>query len=403
MYAAGMRKALSTVLAVSLLASLAGACGSDPPPPPNPPPAPAPTPTPTVATPEPTATVEPAKPEPTPEEKKKAEAAAKLAADKDKWASDHKAELARWTPEMHTAAKALAEKVYPSLKAGITAAMAGKHRMPGNAERDKFRHPLETLEHFGIKPNMTVLDVGPGTGWYTELLAPTLAMKGKYIGTSGDPNGPAEERSTFYANEWKDFLATAPEIYGKVETVVVDGKAPALNMDGKLDAVLVMRGLHGMVNRGNLEAWLGEWHKALKTGGVVGIEEHRAKDDADPKESSKKGYVPQKFVIESFEKAGFKLVGKPSEVNANPKDTKDYPEGVWTLPPSLELKDKDKDKYTAIGESDRMTLKFVKVAIKAEKPKAEAKPAAASEKPAMTAMPKPAGTAAATPPPAPIK
>jgi len=137
----------------------------------------------------------------------------------------------------------------------------------------------------------------------------------------------------------------------------------------------VMRGLHGMHNGGTLKTWLAEFNKALKPGGVLGIEEHRAKADANVDETAKKGYVPEKWAVDTIEAAGFKLAGK-SEVNANAKDTKDYAEGVWTLPPSYELKDKDHDKYAAIGESDRMTLKFVKVAPKADKkadaPKADA-------------------------------
>jgi predicted methyltransferase len=155
-------------------------------------------------------------------------------------------------------------------------------------------------------------------------------------------------------------LETSPELYGKVQTVVVDGKAPKLGMDGKLDEALVIRGLHGMVNNGSLDAWLTEIHTALKPKGVLGIEQHRAKEGSDAKESSKKGYLPEKWVIETIEAKGFKLAAK-SEINANPKDTKDYPEGVWALPPTFERGDKDKAALTAIGESDRMTLRFVKV------------------------------------------
>ena len=129
------------------------------------------------------------------------------------------------------------------------------------------------------------------------------------------------------------------------------------------ELLLLMREVHGMVNYGTLDAWLGEIHSALKSGGILGIEDHRAKPDVDPLESSKRGYLPEKWVVERIEAAGFKLAGK-SEVNANPKDTKDYSAGVWALPPSLQLGDQDRAKYLAIGESDRMTLKFVKVADK---------------------------------------
>jgi predicted methyltransferase len=375
------RSTRSVLFASASLALVAGAyaCGGEEPPPatpvaPTPPPAPVPTDT------APVATTPPPAPEPTAEEKKKAEDAAKLQAARAKWDETYKAELARWTPEMHTAAKALAEKSYPSGKAGIEAAMKGTHRMPGDADRDKYRHPAETLAFFGLKPNMTVLDIGPGEGWYSELLAPTLAKSGKYEATSADPNGPADAQSTFSGKRFADFLAKAPEIYGKVQPVVVDSKAPKLGADGSLDMVIAMRELHGMKNNGTLDAWLAEILRALKPGGVFGVEEHRAKADADPTESSKKGYLPEKWVISTVEAAGFKLAGK-SEINANPKDTKDYAEGVWALPPSFAMKDKDHDKYAAIGESDRMTLKFVKPAAKAPaKPAAAAAPAKPAKK-----------------------
>lgn len=160
-----------------------------------------------------------------------------------------------------------------------------------------------------------------------------------------------------------------------MQTVVIDNTAPKLGLDGTVDAVVLAREAHGMVNSGTLDAWLAEIHKALKAGGVLGIEEHRAKADADPKESAKKGYLPEKWLVDQVEAAGFKLAGK-SEINANPKDTKDYPDGVWDLPPSFRAGDKDREKYAAIGESDRMTLKFTKAADKkADKAEKAAAPA----------------------------
>jgi predicted methyltransferase len=319
-----------------------------------------------------TADTPPPPAEPTPEEKKKAEALKKLKEDRAKWQEDHKAELARWTPEVHAAAKALADKKYADLRGAMKAVLAGPQRGPGHADRDKYRHPAETLAFFGIRPTMTVLEVGPGEGWYTEILAPTLASRGKLIDTTNDPNGPEDQRGTFYGQRFRAFLDEAPEVYGKVQTVVIDGKAPKLDAAGSVDAVLVMREVHGMVNGGTLDTWLAEIRKALKPGGILGIEEHRAAADADPVASSKKGYVPEKWLVDHIQAAGFKLAGK-SELNANPKDTKDYAEGVWTLPPTLELGDKDRDKYVAIGESDRMTLKFVKAPDQAPKAGAKAK------------------------------
>jgi predicted methyltransferase len=366
-------------LPLSVLALFVAACGSSPPPESAAPPPPPPPVTANAVT---TAAPEPAKPaELSPEEKKKEEAAKELEKERAKMKADAEADKARWTPELKTEAKALTDKAFGSGKEAVTAAAKSKVRKPGHADRDKFRHPVETLDFFGLKPTMTVVEYGPGEGWYTELLAPALAKKGKLIATNGDPKGPPAERSTFYAERFQSVLDGEPELYGKVETTVIDSKAPKLNnLDGKVDMVLVMRGLHGMVNSNTLDAWLAAFNASLKPNGVLGIEEHRAKPDAKPEESAKKGYLPEKWVIEKIEAAGFKLAGK-SEINANPKDTKDYADGVWTLPPTLRLGDKDKEKYTAIGESDRMTLKFTKTPPKAA-PAASAAPKAAPAAPA---------------------
>ncbi len=326
-------------------------------------------PTPTTASPSPaaspaqtaaaTAPAEKKAPEPTAEEKKKADAARELAEDRAKMEADMKAESERWTPEIRAEAKKLAETKHASLKSALEAALKGKHRKPGNADRDKYRHPVETLTFFGMTPKMTVVEWGPGEGWYTELLAPTLAAQGKLIVTTSDPNGPPDQRSTFYGERLKRFLDHSPELYGKVDRIVADGRNPKLGIDGKADLVLVNRAMHGMHRDKLLPGFLAEVYKALKPGGVLGVEQHRAKPDANPDEVAKQGYLPEAFVVKTVEAAGFKLAGS-SEVNANPKDTKDYPEGVWALPPTLRNKDKDRQKYIDIGESDRMTLKFVK-------------------------------------------
>jgi predicted methyltransferase len=361
------------VIVQGVLGALLLACGDSTPPPANPTPPPAsaaasteaaqmtPPASASAATPPPPA-------EPTAEEKKKAEDKKALDDDRAKWDTAHKKELDRWTPDMHAQAKALTEKAYPNGHAAIAAMVASKTRAPGNADRDKYRHPIETLDFFGFQPGMTVIDIGPGEGWYTELLAPALAKKGHYLATGGDPNGPADARPTFYAQRFNQFLSTSPELYGKTEMIVVDGKAPHLPQEGTVDMVLIMRGVHGMVNGGTFDTWLKEITKALKPGGVLGIEEHRAKPGADAKETAKKGYVPEQTIIDAATAAGLKL-DKKSDINANAKDTKDYPDGVWNLPPTFRAGDKDKDKYAAIGESDRMTLKFVK-------PKAAAAPPA---------------------------
>lgn len=255
--------------------------------------------------------------------------------------------------------------------AAIGAAMRGSHRTPGAADRDRYRHPVETLAFFGFTPTMTVLDVGPGwrgqgLGYYTELLAPVLAKDGLYLATNREPPSTAPEPSTHHwtayeAVRFDELLRAAPELYGKVQVIRVDYGAPKLNLDGKVDLVLLMREVHMMKNWGTLDTWLREIHRALKPNGILGIEDHRAAPGTDPDKCEATAYLPEAWVIAKVEAAGFKLVDR-SEINANPRDTRDHPKGAWTLPPELALGDVDRDKYLAIGESDRMTLKFVRVA-----------------------------------------
>jgi predicted methyltransferase len=210
-----------------------------------------------------------------------------------------------------------------------------------------------------VQATSTVLEYVPGGGWYTELLAPALAKRGHLLVTSDDPNGSGERAVNGY--RLKLLLETSPELFGKVEPLVIDPKNPKIPFDSKLDTVLVIRELHNLVNDGSLDTWLAEFLHALKPQGVLGIVDHRAAVGADPIKSSKLGYLPEAWAIEKVQAAGFKLSAK-SEINANPKDTKDYPDGVWTLPPTYRLGDKDREKYAAIGESDRFTLRFVKQA-----------------------------------------
>jgi predicted methyltransferase/dienelactone hydrolase len=326
-------------------------------------------------------------PEPTAEQKQQAVEAAKARGELARMEAEAKVEEARWTEALHAEAKKLAETKHTNLRTALKKIMASAHRVPGNAERDPQRHAVETLGFFGLKPNMTVFEYGPGAGWYTELLAPLLAARGRLLVNNGNPDGAPEDRGTLYARRFKHFLDKAPELYGKVETIRVDDAAkPSLGLDGTLDMALVIRGFHGWKRRDIAGVWLAELHEALKPGGVLGIVQHRAPEGTDPKAAAEKGRLPQQALIDEVQAAGFKLV-KKSEVNANPKDKGGYPEGVWTLPPTLRLGDTDRDKYLAIGESDRMTLKFVKVA---KAPPAAAKPAAAN--PAST---KPAPPAAA--------
>ena len=270
-------------------------------------------------------------------------------------------------------APAQADASVASGSAAIAAAMRGSHHSASAAERDQYRHPVETLAFFGFTPKMTVLDVGPGAGYYTEILAPVLAKDGLYLATNRETPSSAVAPS---AHHWTPYegvrfdalLRAAPELYGKVQVIRVDYEAPRLNLDAKADMVLLMREVHMMKNWGTLDPWLREIHRALKPNGILGVEEHRAASGANPEETVKNGYLPEAWVIEKIEAAGFALVGK-SEINANPRDTKNYLNGVWSLPPSFQsgpdytpADARDRAKYAAIGESDRMTLKFVRLA-----------------------------------------
>jgi predicted methyltransferase len=233
--------------------------------------------------------------------------------------------------------------------AKIQAVLAMPHRSEANRARDKYRHPVETLGFFGLRDDQTVVELWPGGGWYTEVLAPLLKDHGKLVVTN-----------TAKGTKYNEMLAARPDLYGKVEVRVIDPpKDINLGPDGSADLVVTFRNIHGWVPGGYDDKVYAAAYRVLKSGGTFGVEEHRAKPGADPAELKDTGYVSEDFVIKRVEAAGFKLAAK-SEINANPKDTKDYPKGVWTLPPTLRNGDVDKDKYLAIGESDRMTLKFVK-------------------------------------------
>ncbi len=237
--------------------------------------------------------------------------------------------------------------------------IASQHRTAEFASRDIYRHPLETLSFFGIKDTMTVVEISPGSGWYTEILAPYLKDNGQYIAAGYDP----QSSNDYYKNGAKKFQAkldSNSELYGK--TVLGIMQAPdkfEFAKDDSVDMILSFRNTHNWHSSGNSEAVYAAIFKALKTGGTFGLVQHRAGHVFPEDSSGKKGYLKQSEIIKLAEKVGFKLLAK-SDINANPKDTRDHPKGVWNLPPSLASKEVDKEKYMAIGESDRMTLKFVK-------------------------------------------
>lgn len=232
------------------------------------------------------------------------------------------------------------------------------HRTSAYVARDQYRHPVETLNFFGIKDNMTVVEIFPGGGWYTEILAPYLKDNGSFYAAGNDP----QSHKKFFRNSAAKFKAKmdANPVYNKVNISVLEPPAKTeIAPAGTADMVLTFRNIHNWMKGGYADDIFAAMYTALKPGGILGVVEHRGNPNSqqDPKASS--GYVNQAHAIQLAEKAGFNFVSS-SEVNANPNDTKDHPKGVWTLPPTLAMQDSDRQKYLAIGESDRFTLKFVK-------------------------------------------
>jgi predicted methyltransferase len=243
--------------------------------------------------------------------------------------------------------------------AALERVLAGDHRSTENRARDAWRHPLDTLLFFGIKPEMTVVEVWPGAGgWYTEVLAPVLAGKGKLCAALMPPE-PQNEYVTAGRKSFADKLAARPDLYGKVEVTELGPGSYNIAPPGSADLVVTFRNLHNWMSSGFEKEALAEMYRALKPGGTLGVVGHRGNPDKpqDPRAAS--GYVNEQYAIDLIQAAGFQLVAR-SEINANPKDTKDYEQGVWTLPPVYRLGNRDRAKYEAIGESDRFTLKFRK-------------------------------------------
>lgn len=237
--------------------------------------------------------------------------------------------------------------------------LAGSWRAPVNSARDVYRHPQQTLQFFGLSPQQTLIEITPGGGWYSEILAPLLKQKGHYIAALQAP--ASGEYFKKAADSLRQKFAADPEHYAQARFVEFDPKTPVLGQPGSADAVLTFRNVHNWVMADTVPNMFQAFFKVLKPGGVLGVVDHRAKDGASLDDIKHSGYLTTAYVVQLATDAGFVLDGQ-SEINANPKDTKDYPDGVWTLPPSLKLGEQDKARYQAIGESDRMTLRFIKPA-----------------------------------------
>jgi predicted methyltransferase len=246
----------------------------------------------------------------------------------------------------------------------LDAAISGEHRSAANKARDRYRHPKDTLEFFGLRPDMTVVEIWPGGGWYTDILAPVLRERGKlYAALYGEsPPFPYQTREM---ESFRAKLLSAPTVYDRVTiTALAFPNELTIAPPGSADLVVTFRNIHNFVQEGYgppnaPELGFKAFFDALKPGGVLGVVDHRWPDSATEDPRSRNGYISEQRVIAFAEAAGFELAGR-SDINGNPLDTHDHPEGVWTLPPDLALGERDREKYLAIGESDRLTLKFVK-------------------------------------------
>jgi predicted methyltransferase len=241
----------------------------------------------------------------------------------------------------------------PTTNKSLAAAIAAPTRTPANVARDKYRNPAQTLAFFKVQPTSKVVELWPGGGWYTEILAPYLAGKGRL--TVAPPAGARTDGI-------RKFLAANPQVYGKVQVAnFPKADAGIAIAPGSVDVVLTFRNVHNWRFGGSdqAQAAFDQIYAMLKPGGVLGVVDHRLPEAADIAREEKSGYMKRSSIVAFATKAGFRLDGE-SEVNANPKDTADWPDGVWTLPPVYRLKEVGREKYAAIGESDRMTLRFVK-------------------------------------------
>jgi len=239
-------------------------------------------------------------------------------------------------------------------------AAQGEHRPQEHIERNQYRHPVQTLRFFEVEPQMTVVEVWPGgAGWYTEVLAPFMRDQGTFYAAQFPPDSDI----AFYTRnleKYREKIAAKPGIYDQVKvTHLWPPRHTRIAPPGSADRVLTFRNVHNWALAEKTDRYFEAFFKALKPGGILGVVEHRAPEGRPLKQQIESGYMTEDYVIRHAEKAGFKLVAE-REINATPRDAASHPEGVWTLPPTLRLGEKNREKYRAIGESDRITLKVVK-------------------------------------------
>ena len=241
----------------------------------------------------------------------------------------------------------------------IDRAIDGNWRSSANRARDVYRHPKATLEFFDIHPDQTVIEITPGGGWYSEVLAPLLRDHGHYVAAVAA--APKDREAEQDECSLKRKFQADPAQYARAEIREFDPKVPVFGPPDSADRVLTFRNVHNWMSAGTAPAMFKAFFNVLRPGGILGVVDHRAADGATLAAAKGSGYLPTDYVVKLATDAGFQLAGS-SEINANPKDPKNYPKGVWTLPPTFTLGAQDKARYAAIGESDRMTLRFVKPA-----------------------------------------
>ena len=248
----------------------------------------------------------------------------------------------------------------PEFKGTLQDYVKSPKRSPAHIDRNQYRHPVETLEFFGLKPDMTVVEVWPGSGWYTEILAPYVKEKGLFYAA----HFPEKSDIPFFNKMRAQFqkkLEQSPELYEKVKlTALFPPTKETSNIPASsADLVLTFRNVHNWSKGGYDKAMFEAFHTMLKPGGTLGVVEHRALIGASKENMIESGYMSEEYVIDLAQKAGFKLADK-SDINANSKDSTKHPKGVWSLPPTLREGKANQEYYLNVGESDRMTLKFIK-------------------------------------------